>query len=78
MMTQLNISIPLEKMAALIQSGHLCVADVKSLDIETKKQLWQVCLMSCNKRVHCDEPATLRSPNADVLDEQLISMFQNS
>ncbi|GIU02837.1 MULTISPECIES: hypothetical protein [Shewanella] len=75
-MTKLNISIPLEKMALLIQSGHLCVADVKSLDIETKKQLWQLCLMSCNQRVHCNKPVAVNIQSSDLIDEQLISMFQ--
>nr|WP_240433838.1 hypothetical protein [Shewanella japonica] len=53
MMANLNISIPLEKMALLIQSGHLCVADFKSLDQQTKQKLWQLCLLSCKKRVNC-------------------------
>ncbi|MCL1065695.1 hypothetical protein L2735_02590 [Shewanella olleyana] len=75
-MSQLNISIPLDKMAALIQAGHLCVADVKSLDNETKKKLWQLCLMSCKQRVHCYESLTLNNQSSDLIDEQLISMFQ--
>ncbi len=76
-MTQLNISIPLDKMASLIQSGHICVADIKSLDIETKKQLWQLCLMSCKKRVYCDEAVTVNHQSPELIDEQLISMFRN-
>ncbi|WP_194945015.1 hypothetical protein [Shewanella sp. TC10] len=76
-MTQLNISISLEKMAALIQSGHLCVADFKSLDIETKKQLWQLCLVACNKRIYCNSPKELNDSDQDidVLEQQVISIF---
>lgn len=49
-----NLSISVEKLAALFQAGHLCAADLNCLDNESKQQIWQLCLWSCNKRVHCD------------------------
>ncbi|GIU10853.1 MULTISPECIES: hypothetical protein [unclassified Shewanella] len=52
---QLNISISEAKIAQLIQQGHLCAADFKCLDRETKQAVWQLCLWSCEKRIHCDK-----------------------
>ena len=49
-----NLSISVEKLAALFQAGHLCAADLNCLDNESKQQIWQLCLWSCNKRVHCE------------------------
>ncbi|MDO6618281.1 MULTISPECIES: hypothetical protein [unclassified Shewanella] len=66
-MSQLNISISIDKLAKLIQSGQLCVADFRSLDTQTKQQLWQLCLLSCKERIHCQHPAD--NPN------NLIEMF---
>ncbi|ABV87532.1 hypothetical protein [Shewanella pealeana] len=52
---QLNISISEAKIAQLIQQGQLCAADFKCLDSETKQAVWQLCLWSCEKRIHCDK-----------------------
>ncbi|MCL1137313.1 hypothetical protein [Shewanella pneumatophori] len=52
---RLNISIPEDKIAQLIQQGLLCAADFKCLDSETKQAVWQLCLWSCEKRIHCDK-----------------------
>ncbi len=52
---QLNISISEAKIAQLIQQGLLCAADFKCLDSDTKKAVWQLCLWSCEKRIHCDK-----------------------
>ncbi|ABZ76754.1 hypothetical protein Shal_2195 [Shewanella halifaxensis HAW-EB4] len=52
---QLNIRIPEDKIAELIQQGVLCAADFKCLDAQTKKAVWQLCLWSCEKRIHCNK-----------------------
>lgn len=58
MTTKVNLSISAEKLATLIQAGHLCAADFSCLDAESKQQVWQLCLWSCNKRVHCSKPCS--------------------
>ncbi|QUM76822.1 hypothetical protein HWV00_11565 [Moritella sp. 24] len=58
MSSKVNLSISTHKLAELIQAGHLCVADLNCLDAESKQQVWQLCLWSCNKRVHCTKPCT--------------------
>ncbi|MEZ9819297.1 hypothetical protein AB4238_01540 [Shewanella sp. 10N.286.45.A1] len=50
----LNISIPQQKIAQLIQQGHLCAADFKCLDSESKNTVWQLCLWCCEKRISCN------------------------
>lgn len=50
-----NIAIPAEKLAKLIQQGQLCAADFSCLDTESKQQVWQLCLWSCKQRVHCSK-----------------------
>ncbi|PKG73698.1 hypothetical protein CXF83_12870 [Shewanella sp. Choline-02u-19] len=51
----LNINISQQKMAQLIQQGHLCAADFKCLDAESKQTVWQLCLWCCEKRIHCEK-----------------------
>jgi len=58
MSAKVNVSISSEKLAELIQSGHLCAADLNCLDAESKQQVWQLCLWSCNKRVNCTKSCT--------------------
>ncbi|MGS0693360.1 hypothetical protein [Shewanella sp. 0m-4] len=79
---QLNISISEDKIAKLIQQGVLCAADFKCLDSDTKKAVWQLCLWSCEKRIHCDkqcqdhcknqcaiaESPDVQSPNVQKID----------
>jgi len=62
-----NLSISVEKLAALFQAGHLCAADLNCLDHESKQQIWQLCLWSCNKRVHCEHVSSLH-PDAITID----------
>ncbi|GIU26415.1 hypothetical protein L2719_03950 [Shewanella schlegeliana] len=52
---QLNIRISEQKIAQLISQGVLCAADFNCLDSETKQAVWQLCLWSCQKRIHCDK-----------------------
>ncbi|GIU25121.1 hypothetical protein [Shewanella sp. MBTL60-007] len=52
---QLNIRISEQKLAQLISQGLLCAADFNCLDSETKQAVWQLCLWSCQKRIHCDK-----------------------
>ena len=58
MSSKVNLSISSSKLAELIQAGHLCAADFNCLDPESKQQVWQLCLWSCNKRVHCTKLCT--------------------
>ncbi|MDX2322366.1 MAG: hypothetical protein QNK26_17410 [Moritella sp.] len=58
MSSKVNLSISTHKLAELIQAGHLCVADLNCLDSKSKQQVWQLCLWSCNKRVHCTKPCS--------------------
>lgn len=58
MSSKVNLSISTRKLAELIQAGHLCAADFNCLDPESKQQVWQLCLWSCNKRVHCTQSCT--------------------
>jgi hypothetical protein len=64
MSSKVNLSISSSKLAELIQAGHLCAADLNCLDPESKRQVWQLCLWSCNKRVHCTKSCT-RQCNSD-------------
>ncbi len=50
-----NIAVPVEKLAALINSGALCAADFSCLDSESKQQVWQLCLWSCQQKVSCNK-----------------------
>ncbi|MDB2386755.1 hypothetical protein N9W21_05370 [Shewanella sp.] len=54
----LNIRISEQKIAQLIQQGHLCAADFKCLDPESKHRVWQLCLWCCEKRISCTKNAT--------------------
>ncbi|MBY5993180.1 hypothetical protein [Ferrimonas balearica] len=45
---QLQVGIEVEKLAALVRSGALCIADLQALDADTKAALWRLCL-------HCVE-----------------------
>jgi len=58
MSSKVNLSISSQKLAELIRAGHLCAADLNCLDAESKQQVWQLCLWSCNKRVHCSKACT--------------------
>lgn len=58
MSAKINVSISSQKLAELIQAGHLCAADLNCLDPESKQQVWQLCLWSCNKRINCTKACT--------------------
>jgi len=58
MSSKVNLSISSQKLAELIRAGHLCAADLNCLDPESKQQVWQLCLWSCNKRVNCTKSCT--------------------
>lgn len=73
MATKVNLSISTHKLAELIQAGHLCVADLNCLDAESKQQVWQLCLWSCNKRVHCFKPCTQQCNSGYCGDVQTAS-----
>ncbi|BDM64337.1 hypothetical protein NFHSH190041_17890 [Shewanella sp. NFH-SH190041] len=50
---QVRIAISAEKLAQLMAGGHLCAAEIKCLDSDTKQQVWQTCLHSCSQRLGC-------------------------
>ena len=52
-MNRVNVSIDADKVAQLIKAGHLCAADLQCLDKASKQTIWQLCLMSCQKRSTC-------------------------
>ncbi|MBY6187309.1 hypothetical protein KUV89_11825 [Marinobacter hydrocarbonoclasticus] len=54
---QVQIGMDVEKLAALVRSGALCIADLQALDADTKAALWRLCL-HC---VECDR-AELAQP----------------
>lgn len=45
--SSLKVEIPLDIMQRLLEDGHLCAADVRCLDNETKKALQRLCLANC-------------------------------
>ncbi|MCS6190564.1 hypothetical protein [Shewanella baltica] len=52
---QINLSISTHKLAQLIHDGHLCAADFRCLDSQSKQQVWQLCLICCQKRITCQK-----------------------
>ncbi|WP_258405510.1 hypothetical protein [Shewanella sp. FJAT-52076] len=72
-MKYVNLSIPASVLAKLIYEGQLCAADFQCLDSESKRELWQLCLWACKKRVGCKKTAQLIAttniigiPDADI------------
>lgn len=57
-MNNVNISMDASLLAKLIHKGELCAADFKCLDKHTKKAVWQMCLIHCQQRIHCNENLT--------------------
>lgn len=55
MANRVNLSISAHKLAKLIHDGHLCAADFTCLDSHSKQQVWQLCLICCQKRVTCQQ-----------------------
>ncbi|ADN77722.1 hypothetical protein Fbal_3525 [Ferrimonas balearica DSM 9799] len=51
---QVQVGIDIEKLAALVRSGAVCIADLQALDADTKAALWRLCL-HC---VECDRELT--------------------
>lgn len=55
MLKLVKIEINQERLAMLIASGQLCMADIRSLDQASKKILWKLCLRSCSKLFRCEQ-----------------------
>lgn len=55
-MKNINLAMPEPLLARLIYEGHLCAADVKCLDTESKQRIWQLCLWACKERAGCQKP----------------------
>ncbi|ABV36817.1 hypothetical protein Ssed_2208 [Shewanella sediminis HAW-EB3] len=60
--SNVNMSISSQKLTELIQSGALCAADFRCLDLESKQTVWQMCLWCCSKRIHCSHDCTKNCP----------------
>ena len=52
-MNRVNVSISVDKLAHLIKTEQLCIAELSCLDKASKQLLWQLCLINCNKRISC-------------------------
>ncbi|MDH0448730.1 MULTISPECIES: hypothetical protein [Shewanella] len=55
MAERINLSISEEKLAQLIREGKLCAADFSCLDSQSKRKVWQLCLICCQKRISCQQ-----------------------
>ncbi|MGL4474289.1 MAG: hypothetical protein ACRCT7_07505 [Shewanella sp.] len=51
---RLNVGISTATLARLLSQGHVCVAELSALDVQTKQQLWQMCLQTCKHAIDCD------------------------
>lgn len=49
-----QIEIGLNKLERLFNEGHLCAAEIRCLNAQSKKKVWGLCLSSCAKSLHCD------------------------
>jgi hypothetical protein len=43
----LRIEVGEEVILRLLEAGHVCAADFRCLDCESKKCIWRLCLESC-------------------------------
>lgn len=51
---EIFVAIKIGKLKELITENILCIADLRSLDQMSKKQLWSLCLYSCKHSLKCD------------------------
>ena len=49
----IQLEIEIDKIESLVRRGEICVADIRCLNCESKRCLWQICLESCVNRVEC-------------------------
>lgn len=63
---RINLSISSQKLAKLIHEGHLCAADFTCLDSDSKRQVWQLCLICCQKRIVCDQCAAVDCARIEI------------
>jgi hypothetical protein len=42
-----QIEVPLDKLRSLMNKGELCASEIRSLNNESKKYIWNLCLSSC-------------------------------
>lgn len=76
MSSKVNLSISSSKLAELIHAGHLCAADFSCLDADSKQQVWQLCLWSCNRRVHCSKNCTENCGESTGTDKKMSTTLQ--
>lgn len=48
-----QLEISLKKLETLFNNGDICAADVRCLNCSSKTCIWNLCLTSCAKRMHC-------------------------
>lgn len=53
--TLVQLEISVQKLEALFDKGELCAADIHCLNCQSKTCIWNLCLNSCAKRMHCDK-----------------------
>ncbi|PHY63365.1 hypothetical protein FJD32_012080 [Shewanella sp. LC6] len=67
MAERINLSISEEKLAQLIREGSLCAADFSCLDNQSKRKVWQLCLICCQKRIGCQQCSQTSCPQIERL-----------
>lgn len=66
MTNRINLSMPEHKLAQLIRDGHLCAADFSCLDSDSKKKVWQLCLLCCKNHILCGQCTHANHPQIDI------------
>lgn len=76
--SNVNMSISSKKLTELIQSGALCAADFRCLDLESKQTVWQMCLWCCSKRIHCTQACISNCPKtcSEALDSRTTTSIE--
>jgi len=48
-----RIEIEFKKLESLFNKGALCAVDIRPLNSKSKSSIWNLCLLSCKKRLQC-------------------------
>ncbi len=57
--TSVQIEISLDKLESLLQNGHLCAAQIRCLNAESKQHIQNLCLNTCTYTL-CQKRFTAR------------------
>ncbi len=52
--TVVQLEVGIEKLESLFAKGELCAADIRCLNCDSKKSIWNLCLKSCARRSATD------------------------